>query len=161
MRLPTEEPHFLEHGIDFSTDGEQIARLMAIPVPRRKSPNHVRKFDGGRRTPQEYHAEYGFPPSAKCAACGKRPSVRGIVLAPFDEACKRGMLPPSIVDPTAAMQALVMVKSGTEYTPHLRISTAYACSSCRGAFERVLAKAPSWCVVEVNRGPDPNNRILA
>lgn len=121
---------------------------------------HRKKFDGGRRTAQQFHEEHAFPPGAACANCGKRPSVRAIVMAPFDEVQKRGMLPQGALINPSIMQAIVPIKDAQGLpTPYVRLSIAYACRTCQPAFERALAKAPSWCIVEINRGPNPTERV--
>lgn len=123
---------------------------------------HVKKFDNGRRTPQEYHQQFAFPPTAKCSApnCHRRPAVRAIVMAPFDEVSKRGMLPTGYILSPEIMKSIVMIKGQTGPEPYVRISVAYSCSSCQTQFEKALAKSPSWCIVEINKGPDPSNRIV-
>lgn len=130
---------------------------MSLLKPRQIQ--HLQKFDGGRRTPQEVHAQHAFPPNAKCSGCGGRPSVRGIVMAPFDEAQKRGFLPDGFITPEVA-QTIVQINEGGRPRPYIRISMAYSCRNCAKEMEKVLAKAPSWCIVEINRGPDPTNRVV-
>lgn len=124
---------------------------------------HIRKFDGGRRTPQEYHAEFGFPPNAKCAACSAKPTVRAIVMMSLDDAEKRGLAPPGSSKMPMLFPALqpVLVQLREAGSPrwYVRVSLAYSCSRCRAGFERELAKAPSWAVVEINDGPDSKNRV--
>jgi hypothetical protein len=86
--------------------------------------------------------------------------VRAIVLAPFDEANKRGMLPPGAAINPAVLQSIVPIKgSSGQPEPFVRLSIAYSCSRCQPEFEKALAKAPSWCIVELNRGPNPTERV--
>lgn len=120
---------------------------------------HTNKFDKGRRSPQEFHQQYAFPQNARCCACPNRPNIRAIVLCPFDEAQKRGMLPEGAMFNPAVMQTLVTIKEGNEPKPYLRLSVTYSCKSCQKEFEKALAKAPSWCIVELNHGPDPKNKV--
>ena len=116
------------------------------------------------RSPQEFHAQYAFPPDAKCQACQNKPSIRGIVMMPLDEAEKRGVIPPGagrapLLFPDLA-PALVPIHSGNGKPDfYLRISLVYSCRLCQKDFEKALAKAPSFCIVEINRGPDPTNRV--
>lgn len=123
---------------------------------------HIKKFDGGRRTPQEYHRQYAFPPDAKCSGCQAKPAVRAIVMAPLDEAAKRGIIPEAAKTYAGALMfphlqpVLVQLTNGW----HVRISKAYSCSMCRKTFEQQLAKGPSWCVVDISAGPDPKNRVV-
>ena len=120
---------------------------------------HRKRFDEGRTTPQEYHRLHAFGPDARCAVCGGRPEIRAIVLAPFDEANKRGMLPEGAMFNPGVMQTMVTIKEGGVPKPYLRLSIAYSCKLHQREFERTCAKAPSWCIVEINRGPDPTNRV--
>jgi len=81
-------------------------------------------------------------------------------MAPFDEVTKRGLLPPQAVLGGSVLQLLVPLKNTTgTVTPHVRLSMAYSCSQCMPAFEKELARAPSWVVVDLHRGPDPTNRV--
>lgn len=87
------------------------------------------------------------------------------MLCPLDEAVKRGMLPggpAAIVDPraiAAIAPVLVAINENGEKKNYVRISMVYSCRSCQKELEKALAKAPSWCIVEINRGPDPTNRV--
>jgi hypothetical protein len=129
---------------------------------------HRRRFDGGQRSPQEFHAEYAFPPDAKCQGCKAKPSVRAIVLCPLDEAEKAGMIPPgATANPRAFPElapVLVPVRENssllTKPSWYVRVSMVYSCRMCRAAMERTLAKAPSWAIVEINEGPDVRNRVV-
>ena len=115
------------------------------------------------RSPQEFHAAHAFPPGAKCAACQAKPSIRAIVMIPLDEAEKRGVIPPGAAKAPLLFPVLVPLlvhikeASGPKY--YLRSSMAYSCRACRPSFERTLAKAPSWAIVEINEGPDYHNRV--
>lgn len=112
----------------------------------------------GGKSVEQVHASMAISPRAKCVGCGKRPYIRAIVMAPFDEAKK--MMPDLDdllqVNPTAVMQSIVQIRENPTDTvgkPYLRLSCTYACQSCRRDFEKALAKAPSWCIVEINYGP--------
>lgn len=125
---------------------------------------HRKRFNGGNRTPQEYHAQFAFPPNAKCSACSAKPQLRAIVMIPLDEAEKRGMVPPGaaqapLMFPDIAPVLVPIRESGSAPSFYVRTSIAYSCKSCRKNFERALASAPSWAIVEINRGPDPTNRV--
>jgi hypothetical protein len=120
----------------------------------------LKRFDGGNRTPQEYHRAHAFPPAAKCSGCGGPPAVRAVVLAPFDEVSQRGMLPhDELVNPSILQTVVPLKGADGQAVPHVRLSITYSCSRCRREFERALAKAPSWCFVDINEGPDPTNRV--
>jgi hypothetical protein len=110
-------------------------------------------YDRFKKSPQDFHAELAFPKGAQCAACGRPPTVRAIVMAPLDEARKHGYVPRHA---TLQMLSSVLVplKTGSGVEHFVRTNMAYSCLSCRAAFEKVLAKSvPSWCCVEINDGP--------
>jgi hypothetical protein len=122
---------------------------------------NVKRFMNGAITPQEYHAANAFGPDAHCAGCAGKPSVRAIVMIPYDEAIKRGYVPPGHEASAEVLSRVVLLRSSSGAAePHVRLSKAYACPMCQPAFERELARAPSWAVVDINRGPDPSNRVL-
>lgn len=109
-------------------------------------------------TPEEAHVKYGFGPNAKCAGCGRRPLTRIITLAPLKEAMKRY---PSVAllaqtNEQLLLEQLVPIRENPtdkRPTPYVRLGVAFACKTCTPAAEREAAKAPSWCIVEINRGP--------
>lgn len=107
-----------------------------------------------------------FPKNAKCGGCsGKRPIVRAITMAPFDEAKKKWPEIESLAvrAPQLLMQRMVMIKENPydkAGKPYVRIGLQYSCSGCAPAMERALAKLPSWVIVEINRGPGPDNPII-
>jgi len=112
-----------------------------------------------RRTVQQYHSDHAFPPDAKCGGCKqRRPIARALLLAPLDEAVKRGMI--AVNTPPAMLATItVKIKDGSTDKSFIRVSTAYACETCLPTMERTLAKAPSWCIAEIHRGPNPTNAV--
>lgn len=126
---------------------------------------HMKKFQGGRITPSEYHKKHAFPPGSKCL-CGAPAEFRCIVMAPLDEAKKRD---PSIevmmvVNPERFMKSIVQIQERpgdpkSAVKPYFRISVTFGCARCRKTFEKQVAKAPSWCIVEFNDAP-PDRRII-
>lgn len=130
---------------------------------RKRAIQHRKMFDRGRRTPQEYHQQTAFPLNAKCAACGRPPAVRALVFVPLADARRLGMFGMEELTAAAAaamLQTVVQLKGPSGPVSYVRVSSAYSCKSCQPAFEKTLAKAPSWCVVEIQRGPDPTNRVV-
>ena len=130
------------------------------------SQKNMRVFDKGRSTPQEYHAKNAFPLDAKCTACQAKPSIRAIVMMPLDEAEKRNLVPAGAAKAPylfpALQPVLVHIKSSDPKGEwYIRISLAYSCTMCQKAFEKALATAPSYCIVEINRGPNSSNRVAS
>lgn len=120
------------------------------------------KFLNGTMTPQEFAAANTFGFHAKCAGCGASPVISATVFLPYVEAVKRGYIPPGSELSQEVASVLISLRTGCnkEEEPHVRLSQAYACRVCQPAFERQLARAPSWAVVDINRGPDPSNRVV-
>lgn len=115
------------------------------------------------QTPQEFHAAHAFPKGAKCAGCSNKPQVRAIVMMSAVDAEKMGMIPKGAGKAPVLFKELApfLVKINDGGTPKwfIRTSMAYSCRACRKDFEKALAKAPSYCVVEINEGPDYRNRV--
>ena len=96
--------------------------------------------------------------------------MRCIVMIPLDELKKRDPVYEAVaaraaIDPQAAQMfygMLVPLETGAKGVPvpHIRVSTTYACEGCQKTLEKAAAKAPSWAVVEFNRGP-AEKRIIA
>lgn len=119
---------------------------------------HRKKLFGGRYTAEEVHQQLAFPPGKKCG-CGARPIVRAIVMMELDEAIKANpdLQVAQFTHPQEFMAAVVQIKSSDgRPKPYMRISVAYACKSCRPHMEKVLAKTPSHCIVEINNPPTPD-----
>jgi len=132
----------------------------AVRAERKKAEVlHRRKLFQGRATAQEVHAKYAFPPGAKCTGCGKRGGLqtRAIVLMELEEMKRRDPLLAdlSIVDPVKFTQLILQ----TKYGPFIRVSTSYACPTCTPALEKAMAKCPSYCIVDINRGPGADKVI--
>ena len=76
----------------------------------------------------------------------------------MDEMRKRDPLFDEVmaVDPAKFMALLIQTKHG----PYVRVSTTFACKQCTPALERVVAKQPSWAIVDINKGPGPDKPIF-
>jgi len=117
---------------------------------------HIKKFMGGRMTPEEVHSKYAFPPGARCECCkSSKLSVRAITLAPFSDVMSHSKMF-GMLDPVTVAQMIVQIKgSDGRPIPYVRIGIVYACKQCVPVLERFLAKLPSWVIVEINRPPKP------
>lgn len=118
----------------------------------RVKPIHRTKLFGGELTAAEVHSKHSFPPGARCTGCNTHKLMtRIIVLCPLDELKKRDPLMGDLmmVDPEKFNALLVPTIHG----PHIRLSTVYACEQCTPAAEKVAAKAPSWMIIDIHRGP--------
>lgn len=119
------------------------------------TPIHRQKLFGGRRTAEEVHARYAFPINARCSGCGMRPMTRALVMMEIKEAMKNPAVQAiAAMGPEELMPHIVQIKDSEGMAkPYFRVSVVYACKSCTPQMERQLAKAPSHCIVEINRGP--------
>jgi hypothetical protein len=82
------------------------------------------------------------------------------VLAPLDELKIRApqaiaMYALSFDDPTKVPVI------PTKYGAMVLISDAYACDHCKKDLEKAAAKHPSWCIVEIDRGPKDKIQVGA
>lgn len=103
---------------------------------------HVRKFDGGRRTPAEVHRKVAL--AHKCSTCGEPAALKVHFLAPLDEFKRR--------EP-AALALAVRQHGGdpsfeTAYGRMVRIETLYACDLCKASAKRYAARKPDWILCE-------------
>lgn len=105
---------------------------------------------GGMMTPAELHRELAFPLNAKCQ-CGNRPVLTIRSFAEEKEMLKRdpGLTVLCRTDPVKYAHMRVKTRMGT----FLRLAEVYACATCGPLAERTAAKHPSWCFVEIDRGP--------
>ncbi len=112
---------------------------------------HLKRFMGGRATPQEVFRAVGV--RKKCAQCGCPASVRIRVLVELKELIKRQ---PEFVAQIMASNPTgqpVVPTVPTIHGPMVKVSDVGACSQCRTAAERAAARGPSWAIVEIDAGP--------
>lgn len=156
----------------FQRDMLESKALDILSAPKPAAPIiHRKKLFGGRQTAQEVHAQHAFPPHATCAGCHapyNKLQTRVIILMPLDEMRKRDREFDEIFN-----AAELAAKAGkpetlaklhdrlvpTKHGPHVRISTTYGCEACTPELERAAAKAPSWCIVDINRGPGKDKAV--
>ena len=122
--------------------------------------NRMRRFSDTGLTPQDFHKMYAFPPNARCSGCRTpKVAVRAIVYMPVVDAIKKGIIPQSATLDQIHAITLQLNDNGTRKY-FIRTTMAYACEQCAPAMERMLARdMPSSCVCDINRGPDPTNRV--
>lgn len=110
---------------------------------------------------EEIHAAYAFPDHAKCECCqSDKVFIRAITMAPYADA-QRHFPVVATMPPDEVMKRLVPLKGASgQPEPFIRIGMAYSCKSCQVTLERMLAKLPSWVLVEFNRGPAPKKILV-
>jgi hypothetical protein len=81
--------------------------------------------------------------------------TRALVMMEIKEAMKNPAVQAiAAMGPEELMPHIVQIKDSEGMAkPYFRVSVVYACKSCTPQMERQLAKAPSHCIVEINRGP--------
>lgn len=115
---------------------------------------HIKKFMGGRVTPEELHRAIGL--RVKCSGCGQPAAIRIRVLVELAELTKRQ---PEFVAAVAASnpEGPSVPTVATKYGPMVKVSDTGACALCRKTAEVAAARgAPSWCIVDIDRGPGPD-----
>jgi len=115
------------------------------------------KFKQKVLTPTELHRAVAWS-GGVCDKCGGIPVVRVRVFGEAKEVCQRS---PEFVMKLAAQNEGTIPVVDFKDGKYIRVSQAYACASCKQELIREAAKAPSWCCVEVDTGPDPTNKIQA
>jgi len=119
---------------------------------------HRRKFMDGKMSPEEAHQRYGIPPHARCA-CGARPLITCRIFMPLDEVVKRqGTFVGLML--AGKEEELYSMLLETIHGTFVRVSTAYACKQHEKDLDLAAAKAPSWCLVEFNRGPGAEKIVI-
>ncbi len=111
---------------------------------------HIKKFDGGRSTPDEFHRKNGMS-RRKCATCSSsKLAIRIKVLVPHDELVRRN---PDFVAMiiTANPDGPFVPTIDTKYGKMVRVSDVSFCDHCRVGAEREAARGPSWALVEIEK----------
>lgn len=110
---------------------------------------HMKKFDGGRRTPDEVHREYALG-NKRCVICKGPPAIRIRVLVQLSELQIRS---PDYVIAIAASNpdGPYVPTIPTKYGPMVKISDVCFCDLCKVDGEKEAAKGPSWAIVEIDR----------
>ena len=117
---------------------------------------HVKKFQGGRETPDEMHRRLGI--RKICAICKKPAAIRIKVYVPLKELMNRNMsavqalMLTNPLGPLAPLPTIPMKFNGT-VQQMLKVSDNGFCDLCKSQAEREAAHGPSWAFVEIDRGP--------
>ena len=118
----------------------------------------ITKFMDGRMTPNEAHRALGI--RKKCAGCGRPAAIRIRVLADLKELTKQQ---PQFVAAIAASNPAgpFVPVVPTKYGPMVMLSDIGACDLCRKTAEVTAAQSPSWCIIDIDRGPNERNKVVA
>lgn len=110
---------------------------------------HMKKFMGGRYTPNEVHRAVGI--RKKCSVCSQPAAIRIKVYASLEEMIKRN---PNFVAAIMASNpdGQFVPTIDTKWGKMMKLSDVGACDNCKTEAEKVAAKHPDWCFVEIDRG---------
>jgi hypothetical protein len=119
----------------------------------KKKPIHEKKVFNG--TPaSEIHRKYAFG-NNRCI-CGEHPAIQ---IKAFATAADLDRYEPSILLKIAKDNGGRVPVAEFTYGKFVRMATVYACDRCRSTAEKAAASMPSWVLVEINAGPNPNNAV--
>lgn len=134
-------------------------------VNKPKSVIHRSKLFKGRKTAEEVHREYGM--RGRCSLCGGAPVILVRMLALIEDVKKQSMPYWVALCQSAASNGQVdnagnvkVPYVNTTYGKMIRISQALACRDHRKDLEVTAARAPSWVLVEIDRGPGADNPVV-
>jgi len=118
---------------------------------------HRSKLFGGVTTAQEVHARLGF--RARCTKCKGPPVIQVKMFMLHDEFVKRA--PDMAVAIAASNEAGPYIPTTkTTFGPMVRYATVTACKAHQKELELTAAKAPSYVLVEIDRGPGADKPIV-
>ena len=118
---------------------------------------HRTKLFGGRRTAAEVHAQHGF--RRRCEKCGGPPSIQIKMFMLHDEFVKRAPLLAAEIAASNASGPYVPAVE-TKFGNMVMYAKVTACRMHAKELEHMAAKAPSYVMVEIDRGPGPENPIV-
>ncbi len=127
---------------------------------------HRSKLFRGQKTAQEIHREYGM--RGRCSLCSGPPTIMVRMMATIEEIKLRSPEYWVSICASAAQRGSVnrdrsirIPFIATTYGKMIRFSTAYACQHHQKELEITAAKAPSWVLVEIDRGPGADTPLVS
>jgi hypothetical protein len=120
---------------------------------------HRSKLFGGMQTAAEVHAKHGFRDPCAIKGCKNLPVIQIKMFMLHDEFVQR--------NPQMATMIAMSNPGGkyipctpTTFGPMVRFSTVAACRTHQKDAEMAAAKAPSYVLVEIDRGPGADKPIV-
>lgn len=104
---------------------------------------HIKKFDGGQRTPAEVHREVGL--AHACSFCAGPAALKVHYIAPLDEFIRRE---PGLFALAVAQNGGRPIHFETTYGLMVRMETVYGCDLCKASLRRAAANKPDWVLCE-------------
>jgi len=113
---------------------------------------HRSKLFGGLATAQEVHAKLGFRQPCAAPGCEATPVIQIKMFMLYDEfVARQPQLAAMIAMTNEAGRYVPAVP--TTFGPMVMFSKVAACRSHQRELEKEAAKAPSYVLVEIDRGP--------
>lgn len=120
---------------------------------------HRSKLFGGVRTAQEVHAKLGFRQPCVAPGCTNLPVIQIRMLMLHDEFVRE--------HPQMATMIVMSNPDGpyipcapTTFGPMVKFSSTCACKVHQKELEQAAAKAPSYVLVEIDRGPGADRPVV-
>ena len=114
---------------------------------------HKDKLFGGTTTAEQLHVDVLAKP---CSTCGKPASITYKSFAPLDYVLSNPQFSMQLAQQHEGSLPVVDTKFGK----FVRTGMSYACKGCERDSDKAAAKHPSWCFVEIDRGPGVD-KVLA
>lgn len=124
---------------------------------KKKQIIHRSKLFKGQKTAQEIHAQYGF--RSKCLKCGGPPVIRVKMMmhvTDFKQKAPEWASAIALTNPKGQDVPTIP----TTYGPMVKYADVTACRHHAKDLELTAAKAPSWVLVEIDRGPGADNPVV-
>jgi hypothetical protein len=134
-----------------------VGHQSRIRKQRRGEVIHRTKLFGGVKTAHEVNAQLGW--RQRCAKCQGPPVIKVRMFMLYDEFVKRS--------PQMAMAIAATNPDGpfiptmpTTFGPMVKYASVCACSAHQKELEVMAAKAPSYVLVEIDRGPGADKPVV-
>lgn len=126
---------------------------------------HRSKLFKGLKTAQEVHREFGM--RGRCNICDGPPTIMVRMMATIPEIKRQSPEYWAVICASAAQNGAVdkhgnirVPYIATTYGKMVRFSQVYACRHHQKELELTAARAPSWVLVEIDRGPGADNPVV-
>jgi hypothetical protein len=118
---------------------------------------HRTKLFGGVKTAAEVNAELGW--RQRCAKCSGAPVIKVRMFMLYEEFVKRA---PQLAVAIAASNpdGPFIPTVPTTFGPMVKYASVCACRSHQKELELTAAKAPSYILVEIDRGPGADKPVV-
>jgi hypothetical protein len=120
---------------------------------------HRSKLFGGVVTAAEVHARHGFRQPCAIQGCSNLPVIAIKMLMLHDEFVKQSPLLAAEIARTNPSGPYIPCID-TTFGKMVMVSKTCACRTHQADAEKAAAKAPSWVLVEIDRGPGADKPVV-